>query len=75
MLRPALKDGFFVSQQRIFRPMRVEELGPDGRVLKWPSVPRRRRACHPCRYSVVSSKQESLAWSVLKAGLYAALAA
>ena len=40
-----------------FHPKSVEGFGSDVRVHRRPSVPRRRRACHPCQHTVVSSRQ------------------
>ena len=40
-----------------FHPESVEGLGSDVWVYRRPSAPHRRRACHPCQHTVVSSQQ------------------
>ena len=73
----------FLSAGYVY-PKSIEGLGSDVRVHRRPSMPRRRRKCHPCQYTVVSSRQVLFPLSfcmvlslrsVLQAVLYAALAA
>ena len=51
-----------------FHPESVEGLGSDVWVYRRPSAPHRRRACHPCQHTVVSSQQvlstNHSAWSL-----------
>ena len=79
MLWPALENGFLVCQQGTSIQKSVEGIGSDVRVPGQPSVPRRRSmssmSAYHCPVHQSFYMVLSLAWSVLQAVLYAALAA